>query len=199
MGMPELIRPTVRLGESFAEAIDEFIAEGRGGPDDNSLTGDIIRNFANRREGSTWVADFLEFEGRWETDPPEYFVPMSVYWWVEGDRYLGRISIRHRLNQQLSDIGGHIGYDMRPSARRRGHATAMLAAALPRAAELGIDRALITCDRDNVASRKVIERNGGVYEDRRGKKLRFWVPTRPRGGGRPDRQEWLSGETRPVL
>ncbi|WP_100444478.1 GNAT family N-acetyltransferase [Glycomyces xiaoerkulensis] len=197
--MPELIRPTVRLGESFAEAIDEFIAEGRGGPDDNSLTGDIIRNFANRREGSTWVADFLEFEGRWETDPPEYFVPMSVYWWVEGDRYLGRISIRHRLNQQLSDIGGHIGYDMRPSARRRGHATAMLAAALPRAAELGIDRALITCDRDNVASRKVIERNGGVYEDRRGKKLRFWVPTRPRGGGRPDRQEWLSGETRPVL
>jgi predicted acetyltransferase len=74
-------------------------------------------------------------------------------------------------------MGGHIGYDVRPSARRRGHATAMLRAALPVARGLGIESALVTCDEDNVASRKVIEANGGVFEDQRGDKLRFWIPT----------------------
>jgi predicted acetyltransferase len=98
-------------------------------------------------------------------------------WWVEQDEYLGRIAVRHRLTAQLREVGGHIGYDVRPSARRRGHATAMLRAALPVVRSLGINSALVTCDVDNVASRKVIERNGGVLEDQRGDKLRFWVPT----------------------
>jgi predicted acetyltransferase len=74
-------------------------------------------------------------------------------------------------------MGGHIGYDIRPSARRRGHATAMLAAALPVARSLGIGPALLTCDEDNTASRRVIEANGGVVEDKRGGKLRYWIPT----------------------
>ena len=91
--------------------------------------------------------------------------------------YLGRLAIRHRLNQRLLDRGGHIGYDVRPSARRQGHATAMLAAALPVARSLGIGPALVTCDQANAASRLVIEANGGVLEDQRGRELRFWVPT----------------------
>jgi predicted acetyltransferase len=78
-------------------------------------------------------------------------------------------------------MGGHIGYDVRPSARRRGHATEMLRQALRVANELGIDPALITCDVDNVGSRTVIERNGGVLEDERNGKLRFWAPTSPKG------------------
>jgi predicted acetyltransferase len=97
---------------------------------------------------------------------------------VEGDEFLGRTSIRHRLTPALLEIGGHVGYDVRPSARRRGHATAMLQAALVVARDLGIDPALVTCDVDNVGSRTVIERNGGVLEDQRSGKLRFWVPTR---------------------
>jgi predicted acetyltransferase len=76
----------------------------------------------------------------------------------------------------LHELGGHIGYDVRPSARRRGHATAMLAAALPVAGALGIDPVLTTCDEDNAGSRKVIEANHGALEDKRGVKLRFWVP-----------------------
>jgi predicted acetyltransferase len=107
---------------------------------------------------------------------PEGLVPSTTLWWADGDEYLGRIDIRHRLTQHLLDYGGHIGYDVRPSARRRGHATAMLARALPVAAGLGIDPALITCDEDNIASRKVIERSGGQFDDQRGIKLRFWVP-----------------------
>jgi predicted acetyltransferase len=100
-------------------------------------------------------------------------------WWVDGDQYIARIAIRHQLNEFLLNVGGHIGYDVRPSARRRGHATAMLRAALPVAHQLDIERALITCDWDNVGSRKTIEANGGIYEDRRGVKLRYWVPTFP--------------------
>lgn len=98
-------------------------------------------------------------------------------WWISGDEYLGRISIRHRLTTSLREIGGHIGYDIRPSARQRGYATAMLAAALPVAHSLRIDPALLTCDEDNLASRKVIEANGGMLEDKSGDKVRYWVPT----------------------
>lgn len=85
--------------------------------------------------------------------------------------------VRHRLTAHLREIGGHIGYDIRPSARQHGHATAMLAAALPVARSLGIDPALLTCDDDNIASRKVIEANGGTLEDHRHGKARYWVST----------------------
>lgn len=185
--MPALIAPAERLTDSFAAAVDEFIAEGRGGPGDHSLLGQTIRDHVLPAEGTEWVAAHLAEERRWETAPPANFVPMTMLWWVEGETCLGRISIRHRLNDWLREVGGHIGYDIRPSARRRGHATAMLAAALPRAAALGIEKALITCDFDNIGSRKVIERNGGVLEDRRGAKLRFWAPTAPAGDEAPPR------------
>ncbi|THV33531.1 GNAT family N-acetyltransferase [Glycomyces buryatensis] len=179
--MPELISPTARLAPSFSEAVDEFIAEGRGSEDDHSLTGQMIRDYVIPARGGEWVGEWVERyladEARWQTEPPENFVTMTMLWWVDGDEYLGRISLRHYLNEHLLQIGGHIGYDIRPTARRRGHATAMLAAALPRIAAYGVEKALITCDADNVGSRKAIERNGGVLEDQRGDKLRFWVPT----------------------
>ncbi len=190
--MPELIAPTERLTVSFAAAAEEFIAEGRGSPEDQSLTGQMIRDYALPAEGTSWVRDYLAEERRWQTRPPADFVPMTTLWWAEGETFLGRISIRHRLNERLREIGGHIGYDVRPSARRRGHATAMLAATLPRAAALGIERALITCDIGNVGSRKAIERNGGVLEDRRGGKLRYLTPTSPAeaaAGGTPGRRD----------
>lgn len=76
-------------------------------------------------------------------------------------------------------MGGHIGYDIRSSARRRGHATRMLRDMLPVAHGLGIDPVLITCDTDNTVSRKVIEANHGVFEDEREGKLRFWVHAQP--------------------
>ena len=177
--VPELILPTTRLAASFAEAVREFIAEGRGGPDDHTLLGSLIAELGPPDEPQPWVARVVAHERKLTTDPPADFVPCTTYWWTDGDTYLGRINLRHRLNERLRDIGGHIGYDIRPSARRRGHATAMLAAALPHAAALGIDKALVTCDADNIASRKVIEANGGAFEDQRGTKLRFWVPTAP--------------------
>ncbi len=91
--------------------------------------------------------------------------------------YLGRIALRHQLTDRLRETGGHIGYDVRPTARRQGHATAMLRAVLPLTHGMGINPVLVTCDVDNLASRRVIQANGGVLEDERYGKLRFWVST----------------------
>lgn len=178
--MPQLIAPDVRFHRSFLAAMDEFRAEGRGGAADNSMVGYDIQ-----RRGAVWQdpAVFAEYvaELRSQADEnaprPPGRVPCTNLWWVEGDEYLGRIAIRHRLTDFLREYGGHIGYDIRASARRRGHATAMLRATLPVSAALGVDPALLTCDTTNTASRKVIEACGGVFEDRRGEKLRYWVPT----------------------
>ena len=123
-------------------------------------------------------------------------VPQSEYWLVDGDEYVGRIRLRHALTPLLRAIGGHVGYDVRPSRRRQGHATRMLALAKPHVAALGIDPALITCNANNVASRKVIEACGGrtatdeidmaaalAYASDEARaalavpQLRFWLPT----------------------
>lgn len=178
--MPELSLPTTRVHASFLAAMAEFQAEGRGCGSDNTMVGGEIRDFGGR-----W-ADAAEFGHyvRWlrdqaleESPRPAGFVPATTLWWVSGGDYLGRIAIRHRLTPRLREAGGHIGYDVRPSARRRGHGTALLSAALPVARGLGIDSALITCLAANTGSRKVIQANGGVLENRVGDMLRYWVPT----------------------
>jgi predicted acetyltransferase len=178
--MPVLIPPDARVHRSFVAAMAEFQAEGHGEPHDDSVTGYAIRAYANRWADPAEFALYLrelDDEAREDSSRPEGRVPQTTPWWVSGDQYLGRISIRHRLTAHLREIGGHIGYDIRPSARQRWHATAMLAAALPVAWSLGIARALLTSDEDNLVSRKVIEANGGVLEDKSGGKVRYWVPT----------------------
>jgi len=180
--MPELVLPTTTVQVSFLEAMAEFLEEGRGAGSDDSMVAREMREF-----GSVWQSPegFAHYVERLRADADEstlrasYLVPSTTYWWIEGEGYLGRLSIRHRLTPRLLELGGHIGYDVRPSVRRRGHATAMLRAALPHACALGIDPALVTCDTDNIGSRKVIEANGGIFEDERSGKLRFWVATSP--------------------
>lgn len=178
--MPQLSLPTVEVHRSFLAAMAEFRSEGRGGGADNSMVGRDLRERGGRWSDPEvfrrYVAQVIS-DAREDTPRPAGYVPATTLWWVDGDEYLARISIRHRLTPPLLEWGGHIGYDVRPSARRRGYATQMLAAARPVAARLGIDPALITCDLDNVGSRKVIEANGGVLEDKRAGKLRFWMPT----------------------
>ena len=98
-------------------------------------------------------------------DLPEGFVPFNSYWLVrDGSTILGTLRLRHRLNENLREVGGHIGYSIRPSERGKGYATRMLSMALPKARRLGLSRVLITCDQNNHASARVIEKNGGVLE-----------------------------------
>ncbi|QCU78715.1 GNAT family N-acetyltransferase [Citricoccus sp. SGAir0253] len=92
---------------------------------------------------------------------------------------VGRVSIRHELNEQLLQVNGHVGYAVAPEHRRRGHATEILRQSVARLAALGVERVLVTCDEDNAGSAAVIEANGGVLEDVRtvGERRvrRYWI------------------------
>ena len=174
--MAELSRPDVRFRDSFLEAMQEFIEEGRAGTE--SMIGwDLEAHGSSWHTEEGFAAYVAETLAEAERPRGAGFVCQTSWWWIDQEEYVGRISLRHELTPALRLWGGHIGYDVRRSRRRQGHATAMLAAVLVEAHRRGIDRALVTCDVDNVASRGVIEANGGVLEDRRGEKLRYWVPT----------------------
>jgi len=95
------------------------------------------------------------------------FVKSTVYFAVnnKNNRIVGMVDIRHSLNDALLIRGGHIGYGVRPSERKKGYASKMLALALDECRRLGIAKALLTCDKDNIASARVIQKNGGVLEN----------------------------------
>lgn len=99
----------------------------------------------------------------------------SPRWIVEDGQVLGGIALRHVFDDDI----GHIGYGVRPSARRRGLASWALGEMLKEARALGIHRVLVPCLADNVASAKTIERNGGVLEGVRdtghGPVRRYWI------------------------
>jgi predicted acetyltransferase len=89
-------------------------------------------------------------------------VPGTEYWLEDGGKIVACVRLRFRLTAELEQEGGHIGYDVRPTMRRRGYGTHLLRLALPVLHGHGIRRVRITCDEDNIGSAKIIERNGGV-------------------------------------
>jgi predicted acetyltransferase len=174
--MTALARPDVRLHRSWAETITEFGAEtvhgsgvwhGDGGPIDVTEAG-----------CAAFVELVLPF-----ADPayelPEDLVHCDYYWITDGtgadEEVVGFLALRHSLTAWLLEEGGHIGYSVRPSRRGQGHASRALELAVRRSAELGLDRVLLTCDEDNLASARTIEGNGGAYEDTRNGRRRYWI------------------------
>ncbi|MFJ4844541.1 MULTISPECIES: GNAT family N-acetyltransferase [unclassified Streptomyces] len=174
--MPELSAPTGRLHASWLAARDEWSPgahqDGSGlrlAPDGDLGSPEVF---------SEWVARLRRQADR--SAPVGEGRVHATHWWItEGDTYLGAVDLRHYLNDLLLDVGGHIGYSIRPSARRRGVATWALGAVLAEARAIGLDRVLVTCDDGNVGSALTIERNGGVLEDVRttgtGLKRRYWI------------------------
>jgi predicted acetyltransferase len=110
---------------------------------------------------------------------PPGFVPHTVLFGFADGEIVGRVSVRHELNEVLRTIGGHAGYVVIAPMRRRGHGTTLLQHGLGHARELTLPRVLITCDDDNVASRRMIEHAGGVLESMHESgavgKRRYWV------------------------
>lgn len=103
------------------------------------------------------------------------YVPQTTYWLFTDDRPVGICRLRHYLNDNLRILGGHIGYCIRPSERGKGYGNTILAELLKKAHEKGINDVLITCREGNVASRKVIEHNGGILEDVSDGECRYWI------------------------
>ena len=95
------------------------------------------------------------------------WVPGSTYFLMDDkeSRIFGAVNIRHALTQDLLNKGGHVGYGIRPSERRKGYATLILGLALEKCRELGIKETLITCDKNNTGSARTIQKNGGVLEN----------------------------------
>ena len=98
-------------------------------------------------------------------DLPSGFVPSTEFWLIDKDEFIGRTNIRHTLNDWLLQIGGHIGYWIRPSKRGKGYGKKILELALQEAKKLGISPVLVTCDITNKPSGKIIEANGGKLEN----------------------------------
>jgi Predicted acetyltransferase len=131
-----------------------------------SVGKEIVPMSSDHKELS--FAEYLTSLRDFETEEscPKNFVPGTTWFYVSDEgRILGAVNLRHRLNDYLLRFGGHIGYGVRPSERRKGHASRMLSLTLEKARELGLSRVLITCNRENTGSARTILKNGGVLEN----------------------------------
>ena len=110
-------------------------------------------------------------------------VPQDTFWIAQDNVFLGRISLRQRFNKVLEIHGGHVGYEIREACRDQGIGTQALKLVRDYAATKGMDKLLLTCNVDNLASERVILKNGGIYERTQeaiygyNAVKRFWVPT----------------------
>jgi predicted acetyltransferase len=150
----------VELEPEYEAAFWEFL-------DALKAEGDAERwlfEFEYKGEGCAEAAEKLK---GWKTGKglPQDWVPASTLFLMRGGKFIGRVSIRHKLNDFLLRIGGHIGYYIRSDERGKGYGSRILAMALEEARRLGLMRVLVTCDEGNVASRKIIEKNGGLLEN----------------------------------
>ena len=151
-----LMRPTGEYAGQIAAYRQEFLDAG----DSMDGTGPLRR----LEDPEEYITACARYE-----DPkavPPHLVPATQFLFVRksDNKLVGMLQVRHRLNDFLEKYGGHIGYSVRPSERRRGYAKEMLKMALPFCRQIGIDKILITCIDGNIGSEKTILANGGVYE-----------------------------------
>lgn len=155
----ELIKPSLQHKDLLIDMLTEW-------------KNDIEINNTNSSPWKIFANDFHDFEYYIEhldttEDHKDGWVPDTTLFCFDKDRniFVGAVNIRHYLNENLLRTGGHIGDGIRPSERRKGYATAMIALALEECKKLGIHDVLMCCGKENVASAKSIMRNGGVLEN----------------------------------
>ena len=165
--MLRLVKPALKYKHGYIAAEKEFQKEdGRKDSEIQKLDKNFaafIKRMRNYEKGTV-------SRGR---------VPSSTYWLLNNSVFIGIATVRHRLNPRLLKNGGHVGYGIRPTQRKKGYGKKILVLALRKAKKLGIKKVLITCDDTNVGSWKIIEVNGGILENKiryKGKLLRrYWI------------------------
>jgi len=159
--------------DAVREYREEFLSYG------DSMDGCLnLRQFEDMRDWYRWIRN----AERPETCPAGW-VPDTQFLCVRNSdgRIVGMLDIRHELNEALLNFYGHIGYSVRASERRKGCATAMLAMAKDICRSRGMEKILISCHKENIASARIIQKNGGILENevvdhRNGEVLqRYWI------------------------
>ncbi|MDR0396818.1 MAG: GNAT family N-acetyltransferase [Oscillospiraceae bacterium] len=172
-----LIKPDMEYADEIWDYRRETLESGG-----RAHGGSSLARFANAAD---WI-DYCRRAEREETLPDSRLATADQFMLVDADarRVLGLINFRHYLKGDLVEYGGHIGYGVRPSQRRKGYAKRMLRMCLDYAGERGLDKALVTCLTDNEASRRTILSCGGVFErtSTRGDETfeRYWITIDPR-------------------
>ena len=166
----ELVKPNFKYERGFKTFIENYKSSG-----EKLIPFDLKYYKSDFKE---YVAKLLGFPKG--IGVPEAFIEHSTFWLVDDEGEVkGVINIRHRLNESLKIEGGHIGYGVAPMYRRKGYGTKMLKLAFEKAKGLGIEKVLITCDKENIGSAKVAINNGGILdsEDRvDGREIqRYWI------------------------
>jgi len=152
--MVRLVEPDEKYIKSYNQAFEEYREQNitSYGLSDAAAY-DILQKFENYRTEQNLKPDRVGAHFFWLVDD-------------ETDYFIGEISVRHRLNTVLERYGGHIGYGVRFSEWNKGFGSLMLELALPEAKKIGLSNILITCDDHNIASARVMEKNGFVLQDR---------------------------------
>ena len=152
----------IKLTRDYEKQLGEMIDEWKEDQEKNHTNHSPWAIFKNDYHDFDYYLDHLEIK-----TAENGKVPDSVFFLLdeEKDRLLGAVNIRHYLNDYLLREGGHIGDGIRPSERRKGYAAKMIGLALNECKRLGIDKVLITCNKDNIGSAKSIINNGGILEN----------------------------------
>lgn len=152
-----LIAPSKEFERQAFEYIQEFL---KYNSEINGTAG--LNRYDNYDEWLLKLENSLDIQ-----NIPEGKVSGNTYFFIkaEDSRIIGMITIRHKLNESLLNRGGHIGYSIRPTERKKGYGTFMLKLALEKCRELNLSKVLITCNKMNVASAKVIQNNNGILEN----------------------------------
>ncbi len=150
--------PHERYESSFLEGAAEFAHENRLDSTYARALGYDLQTL--RRDFRTYVWDLKRLG-----EKSEHGYVDIVHWLIDHGEYVGQVSVRPELaTPYLITYGGHIGYSIRPARRGRGYGKRILKLALEKSRRVGLERVLVTCDADNLASKRIIESNGGQFE-----------------------------------
>ncbi|MBP5343390.1 GNAT family N-acetyltransferase [bacterium] len=161
----------VRLSKEYKNQLFEMMDEWthfKGDKDDKTPYA-IFKNDYHDFDNYLENLEIKHFDGK--------YVPDSVFFALDTKRniFIGAVNIRHFLSEHLLKKGGHIGDGIRPSERRKGFGTEMIRLALIECKNLGINKVLMICDKENIASKKTIIKNGGILEYIDGDIERYWI------------------------